>query len=192
MTAFIAPPKKIPFLLRPGIWLSNKITGKDLTVPKLLSWSPKAAIGSAALESLAAHKDKTIPERMLKLVRMQASFTASCPFCIDMNSADYEKSGITPEELAALQSRELSADPPLFSEREQVALEYAKLISATPLAFPGEFIESLKRNFDEREIVILATTAAQVNYWARLIQALGIPPAGFSGVCKLPEDPFTP
>jgi alkylhydroperoxidase family enzyme len=38
----------------------------------------------------------------------------------------------------------------------------------------------MKSNFNEREIVILASTAAQVNYWARLIQALGIPPAGFS------------
>jgi len=27
--------------------------------------------------------------------------------------------------------------------------------------------------------VILVSTAAQVNYWARLIQGLGIPPAGF-------------
>lgn len=36
-----------------------------------------------------------------------------------------------------------------------------------------------------REIVILASTAAQVNYWARLIQALGIPPAGFSEQCDI-------
>ena len=34
---------------------------------------------------------------------------------------------------------------------------------------------------NEREIVILATTSAQVNYWARLIQALGCPPAPFIG-----------
>jgi alkylhydroperoxidase family enzyme len=43
----------------------------------------------------------------------------------------------------------------------------------------------LKQHFTEREIVILASTAAQVNYWARLIQALGIPPAGFSDHCEL-------
>ena len=30
----------------------------------------------------------------------------------------------------------------------------------------------------EREIVMLATTAAQVNLWARTIQALGCPPQG--------------
>jgi len=37
----------------------------------------------------------------------------------------------------------------------------------------------IKAAFSEREIVILATTAAQVNYWARMIQVLGAPPAGF-------------
>lgn len=188
MSAFIKPPNKLPLILRPGIWLSKKITGKDLEIPKLLSWYPKTAIGSAVLESLVAHKDKTISVRMLKLVRMQTSFSVSCPFCIDMNSAEYEKSGITPDELSALQDSNLASEIPTFTERERIALEYARLISKSPLSFPSEFIESLKLNFSEREIVILASTAAQVNYWARLIQALGVPPAGFSGSCQLPDD----
>jgi alkylhydroperoxidase family enzyme len=59
------------------------------------------------------------------------------------------------------------------------------LVSQTPLQFPHAFIAELRQQFDEREIVILASTAAQVNYWARLIQALGIPPAGFSNQCDL-------
>jgi hypothetical protein len=42
-----------------------------------------------------------------------------------------------------------------------------------------------KANFTEREIVILASTAAQVNYWTRLLQALGVPPAGFSDHCDI-------
>jgi alkylhydroperoxidase family enzyme len=67
-----------------------------------------------------------------------------------------------------------------------MALQYAKLISQTPLKFYPEFVETLKEHFNEREIVILASTAAQVNYWARLIQALGIPPAGFSEPGSLP------
>jgi len=64
-------------------------------------------------------------------------------------------------------------------------MQYAKLVSQTPLQFPRPFIEELKRHFNEREIVILASMAAQVNYWARLIQALGNPPAGFSNQCDL-------
>ncbi|MBZ4647117.1 MAG: hypothetical protein JG777_2606 [Clostridia bacterium] len=31
---------------------------------------------------------------------------------------------------------------------------------------PKELIEKIQKSFTEREIVILASTAAQVNYWA--------------------------
>jgi hypothetical protein len=68
------------------------------------------------------------------------------------------------------------------SESEQ---EYSRLISCSPIAFPGSFIDILKVNFTEWEIVILASTAAQVNYRAWLLQALGVPPAGFSDYCEL-------
>ena len=76
MTSFIAPPKQIPFYLRIGIWISKRVTGKDLLPARLLAWYPKAAIGSGVLESLVAHKDGNLDERILKLVRMQASFAA--------------------------------------------------------------------------------------------------------------------
>ena len=89
---------------------------------------------------------------------------------------------LSPEELAALQSRKPVGETPSFSKRESLAIEYARLISSTPLNFPRAHISELKQHFNEREIVILATTAAQVNYWTRLIQALGCPPQRFSEV----------
>jgi hypothetical protein len=86
MNAFIDEPKRISLLLKMGILLSEKVTGKRMLPARILAWYPKAAIGSGALESLVAHYDGLLNERMLKLVRMTASFSAACPFCIDMNS----------------------------------------------------------------------------------------------------------
>lgn len=180
MTAFIDPPKKIPLILRIGTWFAERITSHEMLPARLLSWYPKAAIGSGLLEALVAHKDGDLNERILKLVRIQASYSASCAFCIDMNSAMTEETGILPEELLALQGRTEITLVTSFTPREKLAIEYTKLISQTPLRFPQDFITELKHQFTEREIVILASTAAQVNYWARLIQALGIPPAGFT------------
>jgi alkylhydroperoxidase family enzyme len=185
MTAFIAPPKHIPFYLRIGIWFSKKMTGKDLLPARLLSWYPKAAIGSGTLEALVAHQDGQLNERILKLVRMQASFAAACPFCVDMNSFAFDHLQITEEELRVLQGYDPIDRVSSFSKRERLAIQYAQLISQTPLRFPNAFIQELTRHFSEREIVILASTAAQVNYWARLIQALGVPSAGFSDRCLL-------
>lgn len=180
MEAFIDPPKRIPAFLRFGIWISEKITGKSMLPARILAWYPKAAVGSGVLESLVAHKDRNLDERILKIIRIQASHSAACPFCIDMNSYKYEEKFISEEELSVLQGRKSLDEVVTFSEREKLAIQYAKLISQTPLKFTVVFVDELKKHFDEREIVIMASTAAQVNYWARLIQALGIPPAGFS------------
>lgn len=185
MKAFIDPPKHIPFYLKIGIWISKMVTGRDLLPAKLLAWYPKAAIGSGIMEALVAHKDGRLDKRILKLVRLRTSFSVACPFCIDMNSYDYDQFGITPQEIAALQGRIKFADVNTFSVREIIAMEYAVLISHSPLQFPQDFVDKLKANFTEREIVILASTAAQVNYWARLLQALGVPPAGFSDHCDI-------
>jgi alkylhydroperoxidase family enzyme len=185
MKAFIDPPKSIPFYLKIGIWISRIVTGRDLLPGKLLSWYPKAAISSGIMEALVAHKDGNLDKRILKLVRLTTSFCVACPFCIDMNAYDYDQYGITQGELAALQGRIDIAAVSTFSPREIIAMEYAVLISAASPQFPQDFINKLKSNFTEREIVILASTAAQVNYWARLLQALGVPPAGFSDHCEL-------
>lgn len=185
MSAFIAPPTHIPLFLKAGIWVSEKITGKPMLPARLLAWYPKAALGSAALEGLVAHHDGKLDKRMLKLVRLSASFAAACPFCIDMNSTEYRETGITDAEFLALQNQTDIDTVSTLSAREKLAVRYARLISATPLRFPPELIAAITAHFTEREMVVLASTAAQVNYWARLIQALGIPQAGFSDGCLI-------
>jgi len=182
MDAFIAPPKKIPFYLRLGIWFAERTTRKEMLVGKLLAWYPRAAISSGILESLIAHDEPGVNERMLRLVRLQASFAVACPFCIDMNSHAQNEQGITPDEIAAMRGQIDPQSVSTLTPRERIALEYTKRISQSPLKFPQPLIEQLTANFSEREIVIMATTAAQVNYWARLIQALGVPPVGYSNI----------
>jgi alkylhydroperoxidase family enzyme len=183
--AYIRPPEKIPFYIKTGLIISKRITKKDLLAPKLLAWYPRVAVSSAVLESLIAHGKKDLNERILKLVRIQASISVACPFCVDMNSFDYEKSGISEEEMHGLAGKVGLEQINSFSAKERLAIEYAKLISQTPVIIPTEFIEKVKAEFTEREIVILSSTAAQVNYWARMIKSLGVPPAGFSDKCNI-------
>jgi len=102
-----------------------------------------------------------------------------------MNSFEYKGDGITEEELNYMTGNLNIDDALTFTIKEKLAIEYTKLISQTPIKIPKEFMEKIKINFTEREMVIIASTAAQVNYWARLIQALGVPPAGFSNKCDI-------
>jgi len=178
MQTFIDPPKRIPLFLKFGIWVSERMTGRLMLPARILAWYPKAAIGSGIMESLVAHEDGRMTLRLLKLIRMAASHAAACPFCVDMNSYEYRDVGITDEEVESL--RNDFEQVASFSERERLAIAYARTISQTPLRFHPELVERVKSEFTEREFVILVSTAAQVNYWARLIQGLGIPPAGFN------------
>ncbi len=181
--AYINPPKKIPWFIRLGNRMAKKETGKDLLQGQLLAWFPKAALSSGIMEKFVAHGPKDMPERLLKLVRMTVSFHSNCPFCIDMNYFEFEKYHITEKEIKSISER-THFNISSFSTKEKLAIQYALNLTDTPVSMTQDFFYQLKQEFNEREIVILATTIAQVNYWTRLSQGLGIPPAGFLDACK--------
>lgn len=185
----LKPPQRIPFYLRIGIWVSEKVTGKKMMPARLLSWSPRSAIGSGFLESLVVHKDTSLSPRFLKLIRLQVSFKVGCPFCIDMNGHDFGLFQITPEEVNQLKEQVYPVEFKTFSKVERVALEYALRLSETPPNLDEDFQNRLKAEFSDREIVILTVTVSQVNYWTRLIQGFNLPPAGFNQNCTLPLTP---
>lgn len=81
VNGYIDPPERIPLLLRLGIWIAERKTGKSMLAARILTWYPKAALGAGVMESLVAHEEGAATARLLKLLRMQVSFTASCPFC---------------------------------------------------------------------------------------------------------------
>jgi len=177
MTAYIEPPRRIPILLRFPLWISRRVTGDDVLAARLLTWYPRSAVGIGVLESLVAHGEKRVDERMLQFVRMAVSFAVECPFCMGFNSRGWE-TRMTEEELHAVQGLTALDQVASLTAHERLAIEYARKVSETPLSFTPEFGRRLAAAFGEREIVMLATTAAQVNLWARTIQALGCPPIG--------------
>lgn len=180
----IAPPDRIPWYLRPALWLTRRITGKDPLPARLLTHFPKAAIGAGIFEALTPHAPGDLDARTLAAARISASVVAGCPFCIDMNAATWRDAGFTETELRAL----LALDWSPLTARERVAAELAAALSRTPVEVPPALGAELNVHFTARERVVLATTVAQVNYWSRFNQALGVPAAGFfdESVCALP------
>lgn len=90
---------------------------------------------------MVAYGKGNFNKRILKLLRIQASLSVSCPFCIDMNSFEYEESGITREEIYCLTGKYNIDDVSTFNIREKLAIEYAKMISQTPIKIPKELME---------------------------------------------------
>ncbi len=184
--SFIEPPPRIPLLLRGLLAFVERRLGRRLLANRILSWYPKAVVGSGVMEALVAHGDAEVPARLLSLVRLRTAFRIACPFCVNMNSRDLPRHGVTDDEVAALQAVDRAADAATFTDAERAALRYVDCTCATPLAFPGPVIDDMKRHFSPRAMVIVASTSAQVNFWGRLIQSLGVPPSGFTEACAVP------
>jgi len=183
--AYINEPVKTPWYLKLGIRIAEKKTGKKMLPGRLLAWYPKAALGAGVLESLVAHDEKEVSARLLKLIRVQVSFSSSCTFCIDMNSFEFKNAGISDDEILYLQNPENNELSGSLSGKELIALKYVRELTATPISIKKSTLDKLKNYFSDRAIAIIVSTAAQVNFWTRLIQGLGIPPAGFHESCTV-------
>jgi alkylhydroperoxidase family enzyme len=181
----IDPPARIPILLRAMLWMVERRMGRKLLANRILTWYPKAFMGSGIMEGLVAHDEPDVPLRLLALVRIYTPFLVSCPFCIDLNSRDFQRKGITEQEIRALQGRIPMDGVPTLTDAEKAALRYVECMCRTPVEFTTEAVENVKMHFSPRGFVILASTCAQVNFWTRLIQSLGVPPAGFSAECAV-------
>lgn len=184
----VAPPSRPPWYLRPMLWIARRMTGKDPLPARLLSWFPKGAVGAGVFELTAAGAPGDLDGRCLAIARIVASAVSGCPFCVDMNAATWQRAGLRADELPVL----LDGDAARYQSlgvREGVAAHYARALSLTPVVLTPELIASLSQQFTAKEVVVLATTIAQVNFWTRFNQGLGVPAAGFfdERVCRLPD-----
>ena len=105
-----------------------------------------------------------------------------------MNAATWKRAGLRADELPVLFGTD-DARYAVLGAREGVAARYAKALSLTPVVLSSELVEALNQHFSAKEVVVLATTVAQVNFWTRFNQGLGVPAAGFfdESVCQVPE-----
>ncbi len=182
------PPASPPWYLRPMLWLTRRITGKDPLPARLLAWFPKGALGAGVFELTAAGAPGDLDGRTLATARLVASAVAGCPFCLDMNAATWQRAGLTAKELESLVHLRRKEWPAL-GPREAAAARYAEALSLTPVVVTDDLARELRARFAPKERVVLATTIAQVNYWSRFNQGLGVPSAGFfdESVCPLPR-----
>lgn len=94
--------------------------------------------------------------------------------------------GVTEKQLMALPDFENST---AFNDVEKLVLRYSVAMTNTPVEVSEELFESLRRRFDERQLVELTSAIAWENYRARFDHAFGIEAEGFyrGALCLLPQ-----
>lgn len=175
--AFIAEPERVNPLLRAVLWGIERQSGEPFAAGRLLAWHTPTAMAMFAAGALTwmvgGRARRRLGPRTLDLVALTAAYTAGSPYC----AADFaeEQGRLEASEIQALRSGDDVATVASFSPRERLAIRFSRLVSATPLDFPPDFIAELKAAFTEPEIVMLASAAANINYNGRLFEALGAP-----------------
>ncbi|MCD4814628.1 carboxymuconolactone decarboxylase family protein [bacterium] len=181
MKSLVNPPKKIPPFLRSMIKIADKKAEKEMIMGRVLAWSPKIAISSGILELyIEEGAAACLEERMIKILRIIISYTVPSQFALDINSWNFQDFGITEEEIKGLRGVKEIDSIASFTDKEKTALKYAYQLSKTPIVLSQKLLDDLRSLFSAREIVAIAALTAKVNYWARLMEAMRIKPAGYT------------
>jgi AhpD family alkylhydroperoxidase len=126
--------------------------------------SPDALKAMLEVEKFAATSG--LEHSLYELVKTRASQINGCAYCLDMHTKDARKAGETEQRLYALSAWR---ETPFYTDRERAALEWTEaltLISKNDV--PDSLYDSVRKHFNEKEMVALTMAVIAINGWNRL------------------------
>jgi len=142
---------------------SNKLK----TMKERINYSEVAPGALKAMRELEKYVAASRLERSLcELVKTRASQINGCAYCLDMHTKDARVAGETEQRLYALNAWR---ETPFYTDRERAALEWTEaltLISENDVA--DNLYDSVRKHFDEKEMVELTMAIVAINGWNRL------------------------
>lgn len=107
-----------------------------------------------------------LEKSLLHLIKLRASQTNGCSYCVEMHSREARRDGESEQRLYLVSAWKES---PLFSERERAAFAWTDAL--TRIADNGVSDELYARTleyFSEQELVKLSVALGMINTWNRL------------------------
>jgi alkylhydroperoxidase family enzyme len=149
--------------------------GNGIEPVEIWAHQPRMMNGMGKFQQ-AVRKGNTVDERLKYLVELKGAQMIGCEFCVDLGSQICRNSGFSDEELLAL-TRYRESD--LFSEREQLALDYTVAVMRTPVEVTDDLFARMREHFTDEQLVEITALLTVVNL-DRFNAAFGIGSAGFS------------
>lgn len=166
----------------------GRLTGREpermIEPLELYAHAPGLMFAYGKIEQATAEQDR-VDGRLKVLAGLKAATLTNCEFCVDLGSQVARLSGLSDEQLLALPRYRESG---LFTDLEELVLDYAVGMSRTPVEVPDDLFAALREHFDEAQLVELTSAIALENMRGRFNLALGVGVAGFSEgmVCAVP------
>ncbi len=135
---------------------ADDATALEQGLMRIFAHRPELAKGLAAFGgALKIHR--TLPDRLVELVRLRVAFHNQCRSCMAIRYSDAVAAGVDESLVCELERPEQSAD---LSSAEKSAIGYADLFATNHLAINDATFADLKQHFSEAEVVELGMTIA--------------------------------
>lgn len=162
--------------------LSANMQAAFESVGKLLGFVPnslrimqmKPGIVEALAKLLAAcwAPDSLVDGGFKRLIAYMSSHAAGCQYCVAHQVAGALLLDVDAQKMAAIWNYETS---PLYSERERVALDYARAGSLVPNEVTDALFARLKSHWSDSEIVEITGVVATFGFLNRFNDSLATP-----------------
>jgi AhpD family alkylhydroperoxidase len=134
----------------------DNLTDLEQGLTRYFAHCPEQALGLMGFGG-ALKRNRTLPERLVELVRLRVAFFNQCRSCMAIRYADAVADGVT-EGLVCSLERPQEAEN--LTTAEKAAIRYGELMATDHLAINDAVYEDLRQHFTESQIVELGMTVA--------------------------------
>lgn len=134
----------------------NNLTDLEQGLTRYFAHCPEQALGLMGFGG-ALKRNRTLPERLVELVRLRVAFFNQCRSCMAIRYSDAVADGVT-EGLVCSLERPQEAEN--LSAAEKAAIRYGELMATDHLAIDDAVYAELRQHFSEAQIVELGMTVA--------------------------------
>lgn len=154
----------------------DNLTDLEQGLTRYFAHCPEQALGLMGFGG-ALKRNRTLPDRLVELVRLRVAFFNQCRSCMAIRYSDAVADGVT-EGLVCSLERPQEAEN--LSAAEKAAIRYGELMATDHLAIDDAIHADLRAHFTEAQIVELGMTVAFFVGFGRLA-------ATYHMVDELPE-----
>ena len=134
----------------------DNLTDLEQGLTRYFPHCPEQALGLMGFGG-ALKRNRTLPERLVELVRLRVAFFNQCRSCMAIRYSDAVADGVT-EGLVCSLERPQEAEN--LSAAEKAAIRYGELMATDHLAIDDAVYDELRQHFSEAQIVELGMTVA--------------------------------
>jgi AhpD family alkylhydroperoxidase len=134
----------------------DNLTDLEQGLTRYFAHCPEQALGLMGFGG-ALKRNRSLPERLVELVRLRVAFFNQCRSCMAIRYSDAVADGVT-EGLVCSLERPQEAEN--LSAAEKAAIRYGELMATDHLAIDDTVYADLRQHFTEAQIVELGMTVA--------------------------------